>query len=311
MDDHTKTKKLDFTSIVELPTVYPNTAEGKKNKDKHLRRKLTTSINRLEGVGKDKDFVSNGETNVADSRIDLDEILSEPEVEKLTPEYLDILFTKHSKKVPIAVRKQVLDYINKVIDCSDPSIGEHFRNTCIDVIATVYNNSSNVTLKDYMSACLFVTYRNAGDTKLRAYSKVFPERVMRMQREGQNMDHLNTYASLYSKNKTVIDVQAKVILPSHLMYHDLYHKAMRTTAEIMENVSNKAYIRLQAADIILNHTKTPEIKQQELNINVNSNEIDQLKDVLFKLSSTQRDSIINGECSVVNVIDQKIYTEED
>ena len=70
-------------------------------------------------------------------------------------------------------------------------------------------------------------------------------------------------------------------------------------------------VRVDAANNIMTHTKQPEIKKQELDIKINeSNEIEQLKQALFDLSAKQRDNIIEGNYSVVDVINQDIYIED-
>lgn len=103
-----------------------------------------------------------------------------------------------------------------------------------------------------------------------------------------------------------------MLVPTHIMCHDLFYQALRVTTDIMMDDKVSPKVRVEAAAQILNHTKSPEIKQHELSIKVNeSNEIEQLKEAMYALSKQQQQSIIEGECTVVDVNKAVIYQEEN
>ena len=300
------TKEINFNAPVELEPV--NNIIDSHTRDRSAKQKLKTADRRLKGKGR-ADVQLALPSEPEDTPVILDAIIAEPEIEPLTMEYMELVLGK--KKVDKPVKEKALEFINSTIRGSNPAIAEHFRNICIDVMDSMYGNGSRINLQDYLNAALFVTYRNTGDTKVKAYTKTFPDRVQRMQREGQSMAHLNSYADIYSKNQCVIDIQAKMLLPTHIVCHDLFYEAMRVTVDIMNDDKVSPKVRVDAANNIMSHTKQPEIKKQELNIKINeSNEIEQLKQALFDLSSKQRDDIIEGNYSVVDVINQDIYTED-
>lgn len=301
------TEELDLTGGIPLPNA--SSFKDTASKNKTALKDVRSANNKLNGKGKSYEQ-GNYQDNKDNIPVNLENVLAKPKVELLTMDYLNLILGK--KKVDKEVREKVLEFINKGIEGTDPALGEYFRNTCIDVMDTIFGSGSKISLQQYMAACLYVTYRSAGDTKIRAYSKVFPDRVMRMQQEGQSMSHLHSYAEIYAKSKAVIDVQAKVMMPTHLLCHDLYFEAMRVTAEIMNDDSVSPKVRVEAANNIMNHTKQPEIKQQELNINIKeSNEIDQLKQALNQLAVQQEKQIIEGNYTVLDVIGEQIYIERD
>lgn len=300
------TKEINFNAPVELEPV--NNIIDSNQRDNCAKQKLKTAERRLKGKGR-ADVQLSLPSEPEDTPVILEAIIAEPEIEPLTKEYMDLILGK--KRVDKPVKEKALEFINSTIRGSNPAIAEHFRNICIDVMDSMYGNGSRINLQDYLNAALFVTYRNTGDTKVKAYTKTFPDRVQRMQREGQSMTHLNSYADTYSKNQCVIDIQAKMLLPTHIVCHDLFYEAMRVTVDIMNDDKVSPKVRVDAANSIMNHTKQPEIKKQELNIKINeSNEIEQLKQALFDLSAKQRNDIIEGNYSVVDVINQNIYIED-
>lgn len=299
------TKEINFNAPVELEPI--NNIIDLHTRDRNAKQKLKTAERRLKGKGR-ADVQLNLPSEPEDTPVILEAIIAEPEIEPLTMEYMNLVLGK--KKVDKPVKEKALDFINSTIRGSNPAIAEHFRNICVDVMDSMYGNGSRINLQDYLNAALFVTYRNTGDTKVKAYTKTFPDRVQRMQREGQSMTHLNSYADIYSKNQCVIDIQAKMLLPTHIVCHDLFYEAMRVTVDIMNDDKASPKVRVDAANNIMNHTKQPEIKKQELDIKINeSNEIEQLKQALFDLSAKQRNDIIEGNYSVVDVINQDIYIE--
>lgn len=300
------TKEINFNAPIELEPV--NNIIDSHTRDRNAKQKLKTAERRLNGKGR-ADVQLSLPSEPEDTPVILEAIIAEPEIEPLTMEYMDLVLGK--KRVDKPVKEKALEFINSTIRGSNPAIAEHFRNICIDVMDSMYGNGSRINLQDYLNAALFVTYRNTGDTKVKAYTKTFPDRVQRMQREGQSMTHLNSYADTYSKNQCVIDIQAKMLLPTHIVCHDLFYEAMRVTVDIMNDDKVSPKVRVDAANSIMNHTKQPEIKKQELNIKINeSNEIEQLKQALFDLSTKQRNDIIEGNYSVVDVINQDIYIED-
>lgn len=299
------TKEINFNAPVELEPI--NNIIDLHTRDRNAKQKLKTAERRFKGKGR-ADVQLNLPSEPEDTPVILEAIIAEPEIEPLTMEYMNLVLGK--KKVDKPVKEKALDFINSTIRGSNPAIAEHFRNICVDVMDSMYGNGSRINLQDYLNAALFVTYRNTGDTKVKAYTKTFPDRVQRMQREGQSMTHLNSYADIYSKNQCVIDIQAKMLLPTHIVCHDLFYEAMRVTVDIMNDDKVSPKVRVDAANNIMNHTKQPEIKKQELDIKINeSNEIEQLKQALFDLSAKQRNDIIEGNYSVVDVINQDIYIE--
>lgn len=300
------TKEINFNAPIELEPV--NNIIDSHTRDRNAKQKLKTAERRLNGKGR-ADVQLSLPSEPEDTPVILEAIIAEPEIEPLTMEYMDLVLGK--KRVDKPVKEKALEFINSTIRGSNPAIAEHFRNICINVMDSMYGNGSRINLQDYLNAALFVTYRNTGDTKVKAYTKTFPDRVQRMQREGQSMTHLNSYADTYSKNQCVIDIQAKMLLPTHIVCHDLFYEAMRVTVDIMNDDKVSPKVRVDAANSIMNHTKQPEIKKQELDIKINdSNEIEQLKQALFDLSAKQRNDIIEGNYSVVDVINQDIYIED-
>ena len=277
----------------------PEKSDNRLAEVKKANSLLTNNRNK----DKERSTLDFTEEEIANIPIDLDVLLQDDTVEPITKEYLDVVLK--NKKVPNKVKERVVEYVNNSLTSMDSVIGEHFRNTCIDMLDVLGTNKTNISFITYMQACMFVTYRLSGDSKHKAYTKTFPDRVMKLQQSGKDMGYLHSYAELYSKNKAVVEVHARAMLPTHIMYSDLFHRAMKVTAEIMINEKVSPKVRVDAANNILTHTKQPEIQQSEVSITVDSsNIIDQLTSVMNNVATKQKSLIENTDYTIVDAAKQ-------
>lgn len=240
------------------------------------------------------------------------------DIEPLTIEDINTLLgKKKARSVSLQAKERALEFINKIL--TEPEykyIASYFRESLLDIYSTTYghnteNTQVRTTLLEYAKAVLFNTYKTLGYSNVKAYCRVFPERLMRLEQEGKTQEDLRGYVSVYCKSRAVIDVETKRLLPVHIVFHDLFYNAIKTTADIMNDSDVSPKVRVEAANVILNYTKQPEIQKNQLQITIqDTDEITQLKEALNELSRTQRDKIIEGEATVVDVIDAKIYEPE-
>lgn len=240
--------------------------------------------------------------------VDFDEVYAVPELDKVTADELKLLYPI---KVSGKVLEQAADILNTATEDMDYVMAKEFRDNCLSFIDVLKNSKTRVSFADYVNACKFATFKLAGNTDVRAYALTFPDRVRRMERDKVPNSHLYQYASIYSKNKTVVEVMSKLVVPTHIMFQDIFHQAVKVQAELMVDDSISPKVRSDAANSLMTHLKTPEIKQAELKIEANDNgAISQLADALNNLSGKQRDKILAGEYTVKDISEAIIYTED-
>lgn len=239
--------------------------------------------------------------------VDADSILAKPELDKVTVEELKQFYPV---KVNNTVLEKAVEVLNGSTEDMDYVLAKEFRDNCLSFIDILKNSKSRVTFEDYVNACKFATFKMAGNTDVRAYALTFPDRVRRMEREKISNSHLYQYAAIYSKNKTVVEVLTKLMIPSHVLYQDVFHQAVKTQVELMTDSTVSPKVRSDAANSLMAHLKQPEIKQAELKIDVgNAGAIEQLSEALGSLSGKQRELILAGEYSIKDISEAEIYTE--
>nr|DAK29450.1 MAG TPA: hypothetical protein [Caudoviricetes sp.] len=135
-----------------------------------------------------------------------------------------------------------------------------------------------------------------------------------MERDKVPNSHLYQYASIYSKNKTVVEVMAKLVVPTHIMFQDIFHQAVKVQSELMLNDKISPKVRSDAANSLMTHLKTPEVKQAELKVDVQgSGAIEQLAEALGSLSGKQSEMLREGRYSLKDIREATIIevTEDD
>lgn len=243
--------------------------------------------------------------------VDFEEVYAVPELEKVTVEELKILYPI---KVAGKVLEQAAEILNTATEDMDYVMAKEFRDNCLSFIDILKNSKSRVSFADYVNACKFATFKLAGNTDVRAYALTFPDRIRRMERDKVPNSHLYQYASIYSKNKTVVEVMAKLVVPTHIMFQDIFHQAVKVQSELMLDDKISPKVRSDAANSLMTHLKTPEVKQAELKVDVQgSGAIEQLAEALGSLSGKQSEMLREGRYSLKDIREATIIevTEDD
>lgn len=227
------------------------------------------------------------------------DLLAKPEIKKYTVEEVKNIY-------PVRISQKVLERVTKIINNStddmDYFYAKQYRDNLISFIDIIRDTKHKISFEDYANACKFCTFKLAGNTDIRAFSLTFPDKVLDSERKGNPNSYLYSYATMYSKSKAVTEVMSKLMIPSYIMYQDIFHKAVHTQAEIMLDPKVSPKVRSDAANSLMTHLKQPEIKKAELDIKVNNNDaINSLSEALSNLSGKQRELILEGEYSVKDI----------
>lgn len=234
-------------------------------------------------------------------------ILEEPEPELLSVEGLQKIYPR---KVNRETLEECVKMMNESIVGMDSVMREHYRDNLVGVI-DVIKEGERIKFADYVKAVKFCSFKMAGYTDTRAYSLTFPERIERMAREGISNANLYVYANSYAKNKVVVEIMAKLMVPTHIMYQDYFHMAVKTQVEIMTDDKVSPKVRSDAANSLMTHLKQSEIKQAELSINTNdSGIINQLSEALNNLSKGHKELLSQGRTTLKDISEAVIIEVE-
>lgn len=265
-----------------------------------------------EGKQADKVLKGKGKLNEDNSEYDMkgvvnmDAILNPP-VETLTYEQVKKLYPKNITRQAL---EQGVDLINQAILGMNSGVQDYFRQNAVEFLEVMKGNKTN-SFKDYVNAVKFITYKNTGESTITAWTKIFPEKVARMEKEGQPMSYLYSYANTFARSTLVTKMQAMMLVPTHILYHDIFHEAVMTQVSIMKDPTVSPKVRSDSAHSLMTHLKQPEVKQMELSIGVNeSNVLSQFTESMAKLAESQYKAIQSGSASVIDLGEQEIIEGE-
>lgn len=200
-------------------------------------------------------------------------------------------------KVKKSVNQQLIDQVNKTL--SEPELYEAYRDNLVGYAQIM--NDGKFTVPNYINAVKYVTHKLMGSTNIDAYSKTFPDKVIRFAADKVASKDIASYVTSYNKSKLVNLILEQTMIPSYVLNQDLYQRALNTQADLMINAKSEK-VRTDAANSILTQLKMPEVKKVELDIAVKEDSsIAILRDATMKLVAEQKLAIQAGQGTAADI----------
>lgn len=224
-----------------------------------------------------------------------DEIFNVPEVELVSEELIKKVYPI---KIPPRVVRELTETINKAIMGEPEYVREFVKDNMVGLLDVMKGNNTN-SFKEYVNAAKFITYKQMGDSDYRAYIRVFPDRVKDYIDRGTSNQQMYVVANRYASGSLVVKMRSMLMFPAHIMYQDVFHKAVQTQCEIMLDTKASPKVRSDAANSLMTHLKQPEVKKAELQISTqDTGAISELAEALSALSDRQSTLIREGKYTV-------------
>ena len=199
------------------------------------------------------------------------------------------------------ITQEFLDKIEASVQNS--VIAEEFKNNFITYLNVL--STGKYKMEDYISAVKYVSFKLLGYSNVDAYAATFPDRYERLKREGQ--EQIEAFASMYNKNKLVMQIYEQTIVPTYVLNAPLHQEALNELAKMIKDPSVRGMTKVKACEAILQHTKQPEIVKGELTIGIEQQDtISDLRDVVEQLAEVNRLSIARNVKSIKEVAEAKI-----
>lgn len=209
------------------------------------------------------------------------------------------------KLVPKSQRGLITqDFLDKIeASVQNSLIAEEFKNNFITYLNVL--STGKYKMEDYISAVKYVSFKLLGYSNIDAYAATFPDRYERLKREGQ--EQIEAFASMYNKNKLVMQIYEQTIVPTYVLNAPLHQEALNELAKMIKDPSVRGMTKVKACEAILQHTKQPEIIKGELTIGLEQQDtISDLRDVVEQLAEVNRLSIAKNVKSIKEVAEAKI-----
>lgn len=209
------------------------------------------------------------------------------------------------KLVPKSQRGLITqDFLDKIeASVQNSLIAEEFKNNFITYLNVL--STGKYKMEDYISAVKYISFKLLGYSNIDAYAATFPDRYERLKREGQ--EQIEAFASMYNKNKLVMQIYEQTIVPTYVLNAPLHQEALNELAKMIKDPSVRGMTKVKACEAILQHTKQPEIVKGELTIGIEQQDtISELRDVVEQLAEVNRLSIARNVKSIKEVAEAKI-----
>ncbi len=217
------------------------------------------------------------------------------------PEVISIVPRQHKSKIT----QEFIDTLNGMV--KDPTMAEVYQKNVITYADVLRDGRFKLT--DYFNAVMYVSYKMMGLGNLAAYQKVFPDKCKDMVARNIPQKDMQAYAAMFNKNKLVTLIYEQTLIPDHIMYASVRHRAIAAQANLL-NSSNEHVVQ-KAADSLMNHLKAPESAKISIAMGAkDSGVLSDLTNALNVLSRKQSDAIAVGSHSVKEIAHSRIIEGE-
>ncbi|GEK52362.1 hypothetical protein [Vreelandella venusta] len=203
------------------------------------------------------------------------------------------------------VNQEVVDKVNAVL--SEPELYEQYRENLISYSHVMKDGKFKIT--SYVDAVKYISHKLMGRTNIDAYSRTFPDKMVRFANQGVSQKDISAYVSAYNKSKLVNLIYEQSLIPSWVLNQDMYQKALNIQFELAQTAASEK-VRSDAANSLLTHLKKPETHKVELDIGVKEDSsIAALREATMALAKQSRMAIESGAMDAQQVAHEKVIID--
>lgn len=223
----------------------------------------------------------------------------------------DLTIDQFKQALPPQVRRsvnqEIVDNINSLI--TDPEMREIYRENLVSYSSVL--QQGKFKLSNYLDAVRYVSYKLMGDTNIAAYTKAFPDKIDRFEKQGVAKKDIASYVTAYNKSKLVNLIYEQSLVPTWVLNQDLYQKALNVQAELMLTAKSEK-VRSDAANSLLTQLKQPETQKVQLDLGVSEDKtIDALRQSTMELVAAQRAALQAGAMQAQEVAHSKLVVDAE
>jgi hypothetical protein len=208
-------------------------------------------------------------------------------------------------RIKKSLNQELIDKINLTL--SEPELYEAYRDNLLSYTRVMADGRFKVA--QYVDAVRYVSHKLMGESNILAYSKTFPDKMLRFAAEGVAPKDIASYVTAYNKSKLVNLIFEQTLIPSYVLNQDLYQRALNVQADLMVNAKSEK-VRCDAANSLLTQLKMPETQKVELEIGVKEDSsINMLRQATLALAAQQRAAIQAGSMSAQEAAHSKVVID--
>lgn len=231
------------------------------------------------------------------------ELMTQPGGTPLTIEQLKSVMPKRQKQ---NVTQEFVDKINSMVE--EPEFRDNFRENILGYIDVL--NDPTTSLKGYLRAVKYVSFKIMGFSNQESWLRTFPERFQRLCDENKPEAYVRSLVCAYNKGKLVNQILDQSLVPTWVLNNDKFQAAINVQAGLMVHAKSEK-VRADAANSLLTHLKRPEAAKVEIDIAVKQEDtIGEMRRAAIELVDAQRRAIEQGMENAATIAESKIIEGE-
>lgn len=205
------------------------------------------------------------------------------------------------------VTQEVANRLNQLLS-GDPEVCERYRENVIGYTHVLKQGKFKMT--GYLDAVRYVTYKMMNLTNADAYSRTFPDKMVKFAADGVDAKTISTYVHGYHHSKLVTLVMDQVLVPAHIVNADIFQEAINHQVHLMRTAQSEK-VQQEAANSLMTHLKRPETAKMELEVTHKDDAaVASLKEETRRLAEQQKQWIESGKATAQDVAHSKIVQGE-
>jgi len=217
---------------------------------------------------------------------------------------------KHSHKY---ITQDVVDTLTALENDHDEVFAEAYKQNFISHTRVLM--SGDYTMKDYINAVKFTSFRLMNHPDIDAYQLTFPDRYERLVRkweaEGLDIEEIRSkkispYVSMYKQNDLVAKITEQALIGPHILNAPMFQQALNEQMMIGLTARSEQ-VRSMALESVMKYTKAPETSKIELEVGIKGgDEIAALRTEMHRLAGMQQMSIESGASTSLEIAESKV-----
>lgn len=221
----------------------------------------------------------------------------------LTVEQLKAIMPARQKQ---NITPEFVDNLNHLIE--EPEFREQFRENVIGYVDVL--NDPNTSLKGYIKAVKYVSFKVMGFSNQDSWMRTFPDRFQRLVDEGKPEAYVRSLVCAYNKGKLVNQILEQTLVPTWVLNADNFQLAINRQVHLMK-YSKSEKVQSDAANSLLTHLKRPEAAKLEIDIGLKDNDsIGELRREVQRLGEAQADAIRSRTFNAKDIAESTIIDAE-
>lgn len=231
----------------------------------------------------------------------------------MTLEELKNGMPKHSRKF---ATQEVVDILNHLEGEEGEAFAEAYKQNFISHTRVMIGGE--YTMKDYINAVKFVSYRMLQHPDIDAYQLTFPQRYNRLMEKwtAQGMTEeeirsrkISPYVSAYKQNDLVAKITEQALIAPHILNAPMFQQALNEQMMIGLTARSEQ-VRSMALESVMKYTKAPEVAKFQVDVAISGgDEISAMRAEMHRLAGLQQASIESGSATTLEIAESRILHE--